>query len=121
MRNISTWLSKLRALRDFAGPLISTQDGDPAMLAQWRRDEVFDPGERVNAAHSPLTCGDVFIRTNSSQVFVLLGQPCDMAVRQNGSRNTHEAIFVKAEKQRIRDHSFGSLLFSDTGFAHSRE
>ena len=93
-------LSKLRALRAFAGPLTSTEHGDPAMLAQWRRDEVFDPGERVNATHSPLTCGDVFVCTSSSKVFVLLGQPCDMAVRPDGSRNTHEAIFVKAEKQR---------------------
>ena len=93
-------LSRLRALRTFAGPLISTTHGDPAVLAQWRRDEVVDPGERVNAVHSPLTCGDVFVRANSSKVFVLLGQPCDMVVRPNGSRNTHEAIFVKAEKQR---------------------
>ena len=92
-------LSKLRALRAFAGPLTSTEHGDPAMLAQWRRDEVFDPGERINAAHSPLSCGDVFVRRNSSKVFVLLGQPCDMAVRPDGNRNTHEAIFVKAEKQ----------------------
>ena len=92
-------LSKLRALRAFAGPLTSTEHGDPAMLAQWRRDEVFDPGERINAAHSPLSCGDVFVRRSSSKVFVLLGQPCDMAVRPDGNRNTHEAIFVKAEKQ----------------------
>ena len=93
-------LSKLRALRAFAGPLTSTKHGNPAMLAQWRRDEVVDPGERVNAVHSPLTCGDVFVRTNSTKAFVLLGQPCDMAVRPDGSRNTQEGIFVKAEKQR---------------------
>ena len=29
---------------------------------------------------------------------MLLGQPCDMAVRQDGWRSTHEAIFAKAEK-----------------------
>ena len=114
-------LSKLRALRAFAGPLTSAEHGDPAMLAQWRRDEVFDPGERINAAHSPLSCGDVFVRTNSSKVFVLLGQPCDMAVRFDGGRNTHEAIFVKAEKTDGGDHSFGSSFFSGTSFAHCRE
>ena len=91
-------LSKLRALRALAGPLTSTKHGNPVMLEQWRRDEVFDPGERVNTAHSPLACGDVFVRSGSPEVFVLLGQPCDMAVRPDGYRNTHEAIFAKAEK-----------------------
>ena len=91
-------LSKLRALRALAGPLLSTQHSNPEMLAQWRRDEVVDPSERVNRAHSPLACGDVFVRSGSSEVFVLLGQPCDMAVRPDGHRNTHEAIFAKAEK-----------------------
>ena len=91
-------LAKLRALRALAGPLTSTKHGDPAMLERWRRDEVFDPGERVNMAHSPLTCGDVFVRSDSSEVFVLLGQPCDMAVRPDGHRNTHEAIFARAKK-----------------------
>ena len=68
------------------------------MLAQWRRDEVIDPEERVNRTHAPLACGDVFVRSDFSEVFVLLGQPCDMAVRPDGSRNTHEAIFAKAAK-----------------------
>ena len=91
-------LAKLRSLRALAGPLTSTKHGNPAMLEQWRQDEVFDPGERVNPAHSPLACGDVFVRSGSPEVFVLLGQPCDMAVRPNGCRSTHEAIFAKAKK-----------------------
>lgn len=92
-------LAKLRSLRALAGPLTSTnKHGNRAMLEQWRRDEVIDPGTRVNEAHSPLACGDVFVLSDSSEVFVLLGQTCDMAVRQNGFRNTHEAIFAKAEK-----------------------
>ena len=91
-------LSKLRELRALAGPLISTQHSNPEMLAQWRRDEVVDPSERVNRSHAPLACGDVFVRSGSSEVFMLLGQPCDMAVRPDGCRNTHEAIFAKAKK-----------------------
>ena len=90
-------LCKLRNLRALAGPLTSAQHSDPEMLAQWRRDEVVDPGERVNGAHSPLACGDVFVRSGSSDVFVLLGQPCDMVLRPNGRRNTQEAIFAKAK------------------------
>ena len=91
-------LAKLRTLRALAGPLTSTKHGNPVMLEQWRRDEVCDPGERINLAHSPLACGDVFVRSESSEVFVLLGQPCDMAVRPDGRRKTHEAIFARAEK-----------------------
>ena len=91
-------LAKLRSLRALAGPLTSTKHGNPAMLEQWRQDEVFDPGERVNTAHSPLACGDVFVRSDFPEVFVLLGQPCDIAVRPDGHRNTYEAIFAKAKK-----------------------
>ena len=96
-------LSKLRALRAFAGALSSNTRGAPAVLAQWRRDEVVDPGARINAAHSPLSCGDVFVRKNSPKAFVLLGQPCDLAVRPDGCRNTHEAILVKAEKHKTEN------------------
>ena len=106
-----TLLSRLRALRAFAGPLTSTAYGDPALLAQWRRDEVVDAGARVNAAHSPLTCGDVFMRDGSSKAFVLLGQPCDMVVRPDGCRNTHEAIFVKAEKHETENTGSAHYFF----------
>ena len=95
-------LTKLRVLRALAGALTSTTHSESEMLAQWRRDEVIDPKDRVNVAHSPLACGDVFTRLGSAEVFVLLGQPCDMVVRPNGWRNTHEAIFAKAEKCRRR-------------------
>ena len=93
-------LAKLRSLRALAGPLTSIKHGNPVMLERWRRDEVCDPGEWINPAHAPLACGDVFVRSESSEVFVLLGQPCDMAVRPNGRRKTHEAIFARAKKWR---------------------
>ena len=91
-------LSKLRALRQLAGALSHEGHTNSALLEQWRRDEVCDPGERLNPAHSPLTCGDLFMRSGSPEVFILLGQPCDLAVRQTGERHTHEAIFVRAKK-----------------------
>jgi hypothetical protein len=91
-------LSKLRALRRLAGALTSERHANSPLLEQWRLDEVCDPGERINPAHSPLACGDLFSRTGSDEVFILLGQPCDLAVRFTGQRNTHEAIFALAEK-----------------------
>ena len=95
-------LTKLRVLRGLAGALTSTTHSESDLLAGWRRDEVVDPRERVNVAHAPLVCGDVFTRLDSTEVFVLLGQPCDMLVRPDGWRNTHEAIFAKAVKCRRR-------------------
>jgi hypothetical protein len=90
-------LGRLRSLRQLAGPLTSATHGDPTLLRQWRTDEVCDPGDRINVAHSPLMCGDVFTRSGSADTFVLLGQPCDMAVRSDGHRNSSEAIFVGAK------------------------
>lgn len=88
-------LSRLRALRQLAGALKQDGHEHSPMLNQWRWDEVCDPGERLNPAHAPLACGDVFTRSDSSDHFILLGQPCDLAVRTDGHRNTHEAIFVR--------------------------
>jgi hypothetical protein len=90
-------LAKLRALRDLAGALKKEGHEHSPLLKQWRWDEVCDPGERLNPAHAPLACGDVFARSDSTDYFILLGQPCDLAVRKDGHRNTHEAIFVRVK------------------------
>jgi hypothetical protein len=84
-------------LRQLAGPLKHEGHINSPLLEQWRRDEVCDPVERLNPACAPLSCGDVFVRSGSSDAFILLGQPCDLAVRKSGERKTHEAIFVRVE------------------------
>ena len=90
-------LARLRALRHLAGALKKDGHEHSPLLKQWRWDEVCDPGERLNPAHAPLACGDVFTRSDSSDHFILLGQPCDLAVRTDGHRNTHESIFVRVK------------------------
>jgi hypothetical protein len=65
------------------------------LLRQWRRDEVFDAGSRLNALRSPLACGDVFKKDGGNRYYILLGQPCDLVVRFNGSRAAREALLVK--------------------------
>lgn len=88
-------LARLRALRHIGGALTREGHEHSPVVEQWRRDEVCDPGERLNPAHVPLACGDIFMRSGSSDYFILLGQPCDLAVRRDGHRGTHEATFAR--------------------------
>ena len=90
-------LGKMRALRQLAGPLKKEGHSMSPLLTDWRHDEVCDPDSRLNPAYAPLSCGDVFVRLESTDYFILLGQPCDLAVRNGGERKTHEAIFVAIE------------------------
>jgi hypothetical protein len=87
-------LARMRKLRLLeALPALPVEEAD--LLKQWRRDEVFDPGERLNALRSPLACGDVFLKDGTQRYYVLLGQPCDLMVRPDGQRSANEGVFVK--------------------------
>lgn len=70
-----------------------------SQLGKWRRDEVYDSHERINPVFLPLSCGDIF-HTDAGKRYVLLGQPCDFAVRQNGDRSLKEASFVRIKETR---------------------
>jgi hypothetical protein len=65
------------------------------LIREWRRDEVFDIGERLNALRAPLVSGDVFLKDKTKRYYVLLGQPCDLMVRNNGHRSAEESAFVR--------------------------
>jgi hypothetical protein len=52
----------------------------------------------------------MFVRSGSSDVLILLGQPCDLAVRPSSWRGTHEAIFVRVEKRDLEKESYHHLL-----------
>jgi hypothetical protein len=89
----------LRQLRELE--LLPVQEARPGMkslLSAWRNDEVFDSGDRINSSHSPLSCGDVFRKPGSNAVYVMLGPPCDLAVRKDGTRNLDEAFLVQAKR-----------------------
>lgn len=87
-------LARIRKLR-LLEPLPQLPAADASLLTRWRRDEVFDAGETLNALRAPLACGDVFRKNGSQKYFVLLGQPCDLMVRPNGQRAAREAVLVK--------------------------
>jgi hypothetical protein len=66
----------------------------------WRQIEVHEDGTIINPIHSPLCCGDIFgceTRDGSTvhrKSFMLLGQPCDLMVRDTGSRTAEAGLFV---------------------------
>ncbi|MGH9739744.1 MAG: hypothetical protein ACRD4X_14335 [Candidatus Acidiferrales bacterium] len=89
-------LARMRKLR-LLQPLPEVPAKDTRLVLECRRDEVFLIGEILNALRSPLACGDVFLKDGdgAKKYYVLLGQPCDMAVRHDGARSAHEGVFVK--------------------------
>lgn len=97
--SVAAQLQRLRGLRqlEMLAPRKPEQQQATPLLLEWRRDEVFDPGERVNPAHLPIACGDVFKKDNADCYYVLLAPPCDIAVRgEDGKRKLEECILVRA-------------------------
>lgn len=81
---------------------------EPAALEQfriWRQIEVFEEGDLINPIHTPLTCGDIFSCVSGTgpeaktKEFLLLAQPCDLMVRENGSRKADTGLLVLLTKE----------------------
>jgi hypothetical protein len=72
----------LRALSDIP---VGDWGGPTAMEIGLRRLEWFEGGEDVNGQFLPVELGDMFrIGDNVNKNFVLVAQPCDLMVRQEG-------------------------------------
>jgi hypothetical protein len=96
MKDHSSKLTAVRTLHELTPALKVTED-ESSQLAKWRRDEVYDSEEKLNQLHAPLSCGDIF-ETAEKSWFVLLGQPCDIAVRSDGRRVAEQAALVRITK-----------------------
>jgi hypothetical protein len=68
-------------------------------LSTWKiqRQELYN--EDINSLYLPIELGDIFEKTDTTnkRKFVLLGQPCDLMVRNEGQRDSHvvEGILVE--------------------------
>lgn len=92
----------VRKLRALGSTKLDVEPAIPAEeLGSMMQAEAWDDDETVNGSLSPLSCGDVFeldaqeeaTRTLSRR-FLLLGQPCDIALRPDGGRNDETAMLV---------------------------
>jgi len=92
---------RLRDLREI--PLVATRNVAGPELAAFSKAEVWENDSLINAALTPIACGDVFqvdtteptAKSAKSRRFVLLGQPCDIALRPGGTRDGTVATFVE--------------------------
>ncbi|MER9168534.1 hypothetical protein NKI12_14335 [Mesorhizobium australicum] len=92
---------RLRDLREI--PLVAAGSVAGPELAAFSKAEVWESDSLINAALTPIACGDVFqvdtteptAKSAKSRRFVLLGQPCDIALRPGGTRDGTVATFVE--------------------------
>lgn len=96
--------ARLRTLREI--PLDVQATATPTGLAPFRTAEVWESDALLNASFTPLACGDVFEADpvgNPPQGirkrFLLLGQPCDIALRADGKRDAATAFFVPLKRK----------------------
>lgn len=92
---------RLRDLREI--PLVATGSVAGPELAAFSKAEAWESDSLINAALTPIACGDVFqvdtteptAKSAKPRRFVLLGQPCDIALRPGGTRDGAVATFVE--------------------------
>lgn len=68
-----------------------------------RSEEFWFSGDDINKVFSPIVCGDVF--KLKKREFILLSQPCDTILRQNGKRKTNSAVLIPIKKYVFEDES----------------
>ncbi|HEY6898346.1 MAG TPA: hypothetical protein VI279_13885 [Rhodocyclaceae bacterium] len=86
----------LKALRCVADLPISEEHSPETApyIFELHDAEIFD-SEIINSMHLPLSCGDIFQKSNNGPKFILLAPPCDLMVRTDtGERNATEGVFV---------------------------
>lgn len=88
----------LRSLR--AIELAAVSSSDDQNLAEFRLAEIWESPELINASMTPIACGDVFQpdphETKVSKIgkkFIVLAQPCDIALRPAGPERAEETAF----------------------------
>ena len=102
-------VKRLRSLRAINLDAVTTEP-NPS-LAEFRLAEVWETPELINSTLAPIACGDVFepdfheasVR-NLKKKFIVLAQPCDIAIRPEGQKRSLEtAFFVPLIKAREND------------------
>jgi hypothetical protein len=97
---------KIRELR--AIPLKRAVAGPNDSLSKFRQAEIWEGQELINNSYSPIACGDVFefdqgekLTRGLTKRFVVLAQPCDIALRPDGKRSVEAAFLVAMQEQEL--------------------
>lgn len=69
-------------------------------LEQLQKEEIYYKGEIINALHFPLSNGDIF--KIKGKEYILLCQPCNLAIRSEGRRgNCERAFLIELQQKNI--------------------
>lgn len=95
-----------RAITDVRNLLHSrpaaAHDHSAALAAEIEQAECYDPAEYLNHAGLPIANGDIF-RTSAGAAFILVGQPCDLALRPDGRARDPQTTTMLPIKRRRAD------------------
>lgn len=79
-----------------------------------QRLELYEEEKYINRLHKPIELGDIFQKTNGGAKYILLSQPCDLTVRENGKRKNFEGVLAKIVSKRPSKDVFSyELLYFD--------
>lgn len=104
--------------------LIPTDSETAPVYEAWKtqRLEFYEEGDYINPIHLPLEAGDVFQRVgSSSKQYILLAQPCDLMVRNEGKRHytINEGLLAEINSNAGDKESSAELMYYDpTGEKH---
>ena len=85
-------IAQIRTIREVE-TLGDEQEYPPNQRWEIRRLELYEDGEFVNDAHLPLELGDIFSLWNKK--YILIAQPCDLMIRENGSRKAQSVTLAR--------------------------
>ena len=98
-KNLQNDLCKLRMSSVFC----SDNEIDKSWLRELRNSELYTSGTYINQTYSPVANGDIF--KIGSKKYILLFQPCSLAIRDDGKRSRQLAsayiIEIKNNKQSL--------------------
>lgn len=98
---LAAFQNQIEAARNFRKKtaklaLAKTAETDMSFFREWRLKEIFLDGSGLNNLHAPIACGDVFqSELDPPKRYVLLAQPCDLMVRDNGKRRAEVGLLVQ--------------------------
>lgn len=92
----------------------------PEQLWELRHQELYLSGDLLNPFHAPLRSGDVFRVKRpgrTTRPYLLLAQPCDLAVRTNGTRSARTVTLLQIEKKGLETfEALRSRLLRERGY-----
>ena len=105
---VKTAVGRIRRVRNV--PLQSPGHISHPVIVKFRHDETWLDRDFLNASSAPISLGDVFQTADQDQRnFILLGQLCDLTLRDNGSRAAFSGELVQFKPIEKREEKLKSL------------